>query len=282
MPGKKGSQNFDVWLQENGWDDETLEWAYRRVKLRRNIYGVLTLVTPLGLILFPFWARAMFLTKVFKNRSWSVDWNIAAKLILGLYTIATLFVYMFVMGRIITWTNWGMGLKDKRAYIPTAILAVAAAVWLLIVPSSVSLPAGLTGLPGRAASLWETVAGSDERAAGDPLEAVDAGPAGDAQKAEPVRAADVYLFPTDTAYIAPTDLAKYTREEIALIRNEIYARYGYNFSDEKLQAYFNDQPWYDPVAGLNASTFDIMAFNEYERANVDTIVKYEREQGWRS
>lgn len=31
------------------------------------------------------------------------------------------------------------------------------------------------------------------------------------------------------------------------MRNEIYARHGYVFSDEKLQDFFQSLPWYQPI-----------------------------------
>lgn len=90
-----------------------------------------------------------------------------------------------------------------------------------------------------------------------------------------------YLLPTDSQYIDKSDLAPFTKEEVSLIRNEIYARYGYQFSSQELQDYFNRQSWYVPVEGLNASTFDTSVFNAYEQANLETILAYEREMGWR-
>ena len=66
-----------------------------------------------------------------------------------------------------------------------------------------------------------------------------------------------------------------------LIRNEIYARHGYSFSDADIRTYFESKSWYQPIDGLNASTFDSSVFNEYESANLDTILAYEKERGWR-
>lgn len=91
-----------------------------------------------------------------------------------------------------------------------------------------------------------------------------------------------YLLPTNTEYIGYNDLEGFTREEVMLIRNELYARHGYNFQDEKIRAYFNSQSWYEPIPGVDASTFDTAVFNGYERTNLETILAYEREMGWRS
>lgn len=99
---------------------------------------------------------------------------------------------------------------------------------------------------------------------------------------DPGSATEGYLLPTDSRYIDKSDLAPFTKEEVSLIRNEIYARYGYQFSSQEIQDYFNRQNWYVPVDGLNASTFDTSVFNAYEQANLDTILAYEREMGWRT
>ena len=98
---------------------------------------------------------------------------------------------------------------------------------------------------------------------------------------DPATATEDYLLPTDSRYIDRSDLVPFTREEVSLIRNEIYARYGYQFSSREIQDYFNRQSWYVPVEGLNASTFDTGVFNAYEQANLETILAYEREMGWR-
>lgn len=91
-----------------------------------------------------------------------------------------------------------------------------------------------------------------------------------------------YLFPTDSQYITNADLDNFTQQEIVLLRNEIYARHGCNFQDETIRNYFLSKSWYHPVEGLNASTFSSTLFNDYESANVDTILAYERTKGWRT
>lgn len=91
-----------------------------------------------------------------------------------------------------------------------------------------------------------------------------------------------YLFPSDSQYITDWDLDQFDRDEIVLIRNEIYARHGCNFNDATIRAYFTSQSWYSPVEGINASNFDSTILNEYERTNIDAILSYERKMGWRS
>lgn len=89
------------------------------------------------------------------------------------------------------------------------------------------------------------------------------------------QASDSYLLPTDSQYITEADLYGMSRDELSLARNEIYSRHGYTFSSASLRAYFASQSWYTPVEGLNASNFDLSVFNDYEAANLNTILAYE-------
>lgn len=90
-----------------------------------------------------------------------------------------------------------------------------------------------------------------------------------------------YILPTDSRYITYSDLAPFSKEEVALIRNEIYARYGCTFNNSNYRTYFESQSWYYPVEGRNASNFNTSMLNDYERKNIDTIVAYEKQMGWR-
>lgn len=85
-----------------------------------------------------------------------------------------------------------------------------------------------------------------------------------------------YIFPSDREYITESDLYGKSMEEVAFIRNEIYARYGYIFVTEPFKSYFEGKEWYTPNPGFSDDDF-----NEIERANKDFIVEYETEKGWR-
>lgn len=85
-----------------------------------------------------------------------------------------------------------------------------------------------------------------------------------------------YLFPSDTQVITEDYLETQTQENIALIRNEIYARHGYKFSDETYHDYFSAKPWYH-----ENSAFDESQFNDIEKQNKTIIVEYEKKMGWR-
>lgn len=109
------------------------------------------------------------------------------------------------------------------------------------------------------------------------------GPASPEESAQPDGpSGSGYLLPTDTEYISEADLSGFTREEVTLIRNELFARHGYNFSSQSIRAYFEAQSWYEPVPGVDASSFDPAVFNEYEVKNLATILTFEQSMGWRS
>ena len=87
---------------------------------------------------------------------------------------------------------------------------------------------------------------------------------------------DSEFFPSDREYITYSDLEGKSEEEVAMIRNEIFARRGYIFSTEPYKSYFESQDWYVPNANFNESMF-----NSVEKANKDFIVAYEESRGWR-
>lgn len=90
-----------------------------------------------------------------------------------------------------------------------------------------------------------------------------------------------FLFPSDARYITYSDLDQFTRGEVTLIRNEIYARYGYSFRSENIRSYFESRSWYYADPSVNSSTFSESMLNDYERTNLETILSYEREMGWK-
>ena len=96
--------------------------------------------------------------------------------------------------------------------------------------------------------------------------------------AEPNNSAvyDDYLFSSDKEYITIEYLSTLTKAEIGLIRNEIYARHGYVFETEEYANYFKSKSWYhaDP-------NFDPSSLSEIELTNVNTILAYEKQMGWR-
>lgn len=86
-----------------------------------------------------------------------------------------------------------------------------------------------------------------------------------------------YILPgSDSYYISDADLDKLTWRECCLARNEIYARHGRIFKTPEIAAYFNSMSWYNGT--IPGDTFDKQQekyLNQYEKANITTISKYE-------
>jgi len=81
------------------------------------------------------------------------------------------------------------------------------------------------------------------------------------------------LFPdSDRRYLTRDELRMLSREQLRLARNEIYARHGRYFRDEKLAAYFARFSWYRPFHWDDSEA----RLNAYERANVRLIQSLER------
>lgn len=88
-----------------------------------------------------------------------------------------------------------------------------------------------------------------------------------------------YLFPSNSSYISEDFLRTRTQSEVRLILNEIYARHGYSFESREFSLYFGSKQWYIPMGkSMQACEAE---FNNYERVNKETIVKYEMSRGWR-
>lgn len=84
----------------------------------------------------------------------------------------------------------------------------------------------------------------------------------------------LYLMP-DSAdrYLEVSDIEGYSRDEIQMIINEIYAKHGREFHTQENIDYFSAQDWYEPVAGKSDEEI-ANEFNAYEKANVELLCKY--------
>lgn len=109
---------FELWVNDCGWDEDDLERYYKKIRFRRNLYGLCLLGGPLGVLIFPFWLRAVYITKSVRHRTYAVDFSFLTKIMIVLFGLPTLFIYPWIMGKIIAATNWGMGMGDRRAWIP--------------------------------------------------------------------------------------------------------------------------------------------------------------------
>lgn len=76
---------------------------------------------------------------------------------------------------------------------------------------------------------------------------------------------------TYTRLLTDNDLKNKTKKELRLMRNEIYARYGYSFKSKDLKTYFEKQE------GYYSSYSDVEAWlSDIEKKNVKLIQSYER------
>lgn len=66
------------------------------------------------------------------------------------------------------------------------------------------------------------------------------------------------------------DLKDYSKAELRLMRNEIFARYGYSFKSEQLKSYFSSKKWYYPSDDYNEKFL-----NYIEKQNIRLIREME-------
>ncbi len=88
---------------------------------------------------------------------------------------------------------------------------------------------------------------------------------------------EYFIIPkSSTAYITEADVDWMRNDPIMLRRaiNEIYARHGLTFQYQENIDYFNSQPWYQ--ADPNITDGSQISLNQYEQANVDYLVSFEK------
>ncbi len=82
---------------------------------------------------------------------------------------------------------------------------------------------------------------------------------------------DYFLKDTSVRLLTEEELSKYNKVQLRKIRNEIYARNGWKFEDERLDFEFSQKAWYVPCGQL-----DDKELSEIELANKNLIVEMER------
>lgn len=115
---------------------------------------------------------------------------------------------------------------------------------------------------------------SEEQAITNYMNAEDTDSDDEATTAEEDSASARYLMP-DSAdrYLEVSDIEGYSRDEIQMIINEIYAKHGREFHTQENIDYFSAQDWYEPVVGKSDEEI-ANEFNAYEKANVELLCKY--------
>lgn len=83
-----------------------------------------------------------------------------------------------------------------------------------------------------------------------------------------------YILPnSDNQYLKESDLESLSKEQLALARNEIFARHGYVFTMDEFKDYFTTKSWYSPNPSYDGSDSTL---NEYEIANYKLIQELEK------
>lgn len=83
---------------------------------------------------------------------------------------------------------------------------------------------------------------------------------------------NISLYNMTYQKIKDEELMKLSKDELKILRNSIYAWYGYEFKDPYLNEYFNEKCWYWP--NKNAD----IQFNNIEKQNIESIIKIEKEK----
>ena len=102
------------------------------------------------------------------------------------------------------------------------------------------------------------------------------------EEEQEVLAGDYILAESSTRYYSEEELNGLTDREVLFALNEIYARKGRIFAGEEFKRYFESKEWYEGT--IPAEEFDANQnerFNEYEKANINALVKIAQERGIR-
>lgn len=83
-----------------------------------------------------------------------------------------------------------------------------------------------------------------------------------------------YLYPQPSSRVlSNSELEGLSREQLKMMRNEIYARHSYIFTSEKLRNYFEGQAWYTP---LHRDVSDMLT--PIEKDNIILIKQLEKRE----
>lgn len=77
--------------------------------------------------------------------------------------------------------------------------------------------------------------------------------------------------------ISISDLYGYDCYDLRILRNFVFAYYGYIFKDDYLRRFFNQFDWYYPASTNQSKVMKMMTKNQ--KANIDVIKKREKQLG---
>ncbi|SFV51776.1 PAN domain protein [hydrothermal vent metagenome] len=72
-----------------------------------------------------------------------------------------------------------------------------------------------------------------------------------------------------------SDLSQYTKDQLYILRNSLFARRGVKFNNPRLREIFSHMPWYRPTDITSATIYDEI-MSEQEKSNVTLMQKMER------
>ncbi|MCR1975849.1 YARHG domain-containing protein [Clostridium sporogenes] len=80
-----------------------------------------------------------------------------------------------------------------------------------------------------------------------------------------------YIVPqSNQRYLTADELKNYDKYTLDLIRNEIYARYGYAFKEEPFKSYFSNKNWYVKDESFKGADSEL---NNYELKNIKLLLE---------
>lgn len=83
-----------------------------------------------------------------------------------------------------------------------------------------------------------------------------------------------YILPqSNQRLLTYVDIQNFTKQDMMLARNEIFARHGRKFKDEDVRTYFESQSWYKGT--IEPEDFSTSVFSDIEQKNVDFLKQYE-------
>ncbi len=78
--------------------------------------------------------------------------------------------------------------------------------------------------------------------------------------------------------LVDNDLSPLSKEQLRIMRNEIFARHGYVFKTDAMNSYFNSKGWYISIPKLDRNNDASTLLSEIEKANIKLIQKFEKEE----
>ena len=92
-----------------------------------------------------------------------------------------------------------------------------------------------------------------------------------------------FIFPDSDEKLITTeqiDAYAYTKDLCQRAVSELFARYGYDFSNADTKAFFNQYSWYLNMTKTSDQDGIIARFTSVEKTNFDTLRAYEQAHGW--